>query len=269
MAGIDRASSLPLYFQLKQLLTLEIACRGLGPGDLLPGDHALCETYKVSRTVVRQALTDLEVEVEGVIERVKGKGTYVAFPKTSKRLMQSLTGLFEDVVACGGHLRSEVRNLKVVDADADARVAKELRLDPGAPVVLLERLGILGGQPRAMSVSHLLHYLVPGLERGDLSDQSLSALLERRYGVRLAYGRRSVGAILATRPLSQSLGVAVGAPVLELRSLSVDTVDRPVETFVAYHRGDRSRFDVDLVRESSRPTRPSMVLTPPEPLSTV
>lgn len=181
--------------------------------------------------------------------------------------MQSLTGLFEDVAARGGHLRSEVRNLKVVDADA--RVAKELGLNPSAPVVLLERLRIVDEQPWALSVSHLPHSMVPGLEGEDLSDQSLYALLECRYGVRLARGRRSVGAILATRPLSRSLGVAVGAPVLDPRSLSVDTVDRPVKTFVAYHRGDLSRFDVDLVREGPRPTRPTMVLTPPGPLSTM
>lgn len=262
MTAVDRASPLPLYFQLKHILTQEIARKG--PGDLLPGDHALCETYGVSRTVVRQALTELEFE--GVIERVKGKGTYVAFPRTSERLVQSLTGLYEDVAARGGHLRSEVRHLEVVEADA--RVATELGLEAGAPVVLLERLRLVDEQPWALSVSHLPHYMVPGLESEDLSDQSLYALLERRFGVRLARGRRSVGAILATRPLSQALGVAVGAPVLELRSLSVDAADRPVETFVAYHRGDRSRFDVDLLRESSRPSRPTMVLTPPEPLST-
>lgn len=262
MAGIDRASPLPLYFQLKQILVQDVARRV--PGDLLPGDHALCETYGVSRTVVRQALTELEFE--GVIERVKGKGTYVAHPRTSERLVQSLTGLYEDVAARGGHLRSEVRRLEVVEAGAG--LAAELAVEPGAPVVLLERLRLVDEEPWALSVSHLPHDLVPGIEHEDLSDQSLYALLERRFAVRLARGRRSVGAVLATKPLSQALGVAVGAPVLELRSLSVDADDRPVETFVAHHRGDRSRFDVDLVRESSQPTRPTMVLTP-EPLGAV
>lgn len=257
MTTIDRSSPLPLYFQLKHILTHEIASRGLEPGDLLPGDHALCATYDVSRTVVRQALTELEFE--GVIERVKGKGTYVAWPKTSERLVQSLTGLFEDVAARGGHLRSEVRTLEVVAADA--RVAGELQLEPGAPVVLLERLRIVDDQPWALSVSHLPRYMVPGLEDEDLTDQSLYALLERRYGVRLARGHRSVGAIVARKHLSQALGIPVGAAVLELRSLSEDTAGRPVESFIAYHRADRSRFDVDLVRESTRPLRPTMRLT--------
>ena len=259
---IDRSSPLPYYHQLKQLLVREIARRGLRPGDLLPGDHALCEAYDVSRTVVRQALTELEFE--GVIERVKGKGTFVAQPKTAQGLVQSLTGLFEDVAARGGHLHSEVRTLRVVPADS--HIAEELRIRPDTPVVLLERLRFVEELPWVLTVTHMPHDLVPGLEYEDLTDQSLYALLEDRYGIRLVRGRRSVEATLAGQVLAGALGVPVGAAVLTLRSLSVDAEDRPVESFVAYHRGDRSRFEVDLLREPrSRPTKPSMIVTGGEP----
>ncbi len=254
---IDRSSALPYYHQLKQLLVQEIARRGLQPGDLLPGDNALCETYDVSRTVVRQALTELEFE--GVIERRKGKGTYVARPKTAEGLVQSLTGLFEDVAARGGHLRSQVRTLAVVPADD--QMAAELQIEPDAPVVLLERLRFVEDQPWVLTVTHLPHALVPGLEHEDLGDRSLYAVLEETYGVRLAHGRRSVEASAAPQPLAGALGVAPGAPVLVLRSLSFDADDRPVESFVAYHRGDRSRFEVDLVREPVSGAKPSMIVT--------
>ncbi|HEX4250482.1 MAG TPA: GntR family transcriptional regulator [Pseudonocardia sp.] len=255
---INRSSPLPYYHQLKQLLVQEITRRGLRPGDLLPGDHALCDTYDVSRTVVRQALTELEFE--GVIERIKGKGTFVAQPKTAEGLVQSLTGLFEDVAARGGHLRSDVRTLRVVPADS--HIAAELRIEPDTPVVLLERLRFVEELPWVLTVTHLPHDLVPGLEYEDLTNQSLYALLENRYGVRLVRGRRSVEATLAGQVLAGALEIPVGAAVLTLRSLSVDADDRPVESFVAYHRGDRSRFEVDLVREGrSQGVRPSMIVT--------
>ncbi len=254
---IDRSSVLPYYHQLKQLLVREIEHRGLLPGDLLPGDNALCDTYDVSRTVVRQALTELEFE--GVIERVKGKGTYVARPKTAEGLVQSLTGLFEDVAARGGHLRSEVRTLEVVPADT--QVAADLQIEPDSPVVLLERLRFVEEQPWVLTVTHLPHHLARGLEDEDLTDRSLYAVLEDTYGVRLARGRRSVEASAAPQPLASALGVATGAPVLVLRSLSYDADGKPVESFVAYHRGDRSRFEVDLVREPSAPSKPSMIVT--------
>ena len=90
-SGIDRKSPLPFYYQLKQLVLTDLRERNLAPGDRLPGDHELCDTYRVSRTVVRQALTELETE--GVIQRVKGRGTFVAPRRTSEHLVQSLTGL--------------------------------------------------------------------------------------------------------------------------------------------------------------------------------
>src|SRR5918998_2767488 len=49
---IDRMSPLPFYYQLKQILLTDLRNRELSPGTRLPGDHELCETYDVSRTVV-------------------------------------------------------------------------------------------------------------------------------------------------------------------------------------------------------------------------
>src|SRR5438105_2839120 len=75
LTRIDRSSPVPFYYQLKQILLADIKRRQLSPGDRLSGDHELCEVYGVSRTVVRQALADLEAD--GVIERAKGRGTFI------------------------------------------------------------------------------------------------------------------------------------------------------------------------------------------------
>ena len=53
----------------------------------------------MSRTVVRQALSELETE--GVIERVKGAAPSSPSSKTAEHLVQTLTGLYEDVAARG------------------------------------------------------------------------------------------------------------------------------------------------------------------------
>ncbi|GLW07086.1 transcriptional regulator [Microtetraspora sp. NBRC 13810] len=255
-AAIDRSSPLPFYHQLKQILLDEISGRALRPGDRLPGDHDLCQAYGVSRTVVRQALSELEYE--GVIDRVKGRGTFVAQPKTSEGLVQSLTGLDEDVRARGGRLRSEVRKLEIVPADA--QVASELRLEIGAPVVLLERLRFVDGEPWVLTVTHLPADLAPGLLDEDFTDQSLYALLENKYGVRLVRGRRSVEAAVAGTGLARSLGIKPGGPVLVLRSVSFTDGMAPIESFVAFHRGDRSRFEVELDRHAGA-ARPLMIVT--------
>lgn len=257
-AGIDRTSLLPFYHQLKQILIADIQRPSAQPGDRLPSDHELCRTYDVSRTVVRQALSELETA--GLIERVKGRGTFVAHPKTAEGLVQSLTGLYEDVAARGGHLVSQVLHCEVIPAD-DA-VARGLQIAVGAPVVFLERLRFVDGQPWVLTATHIPYDLAPGLESEDFSQQSLYAVLERKYGIELKSGRRGVEASVAGSALARQLGISRGAAVLVLSSISVGGSDRPVEMFIAYHRGDRSRFEVELVRTRSPFTAPLMLVLP-------
>lgn len=47
----------------------------VAPGETLPPEPALCETYGVSRTVVREAIKSLEVK--GLVKAVQGQGTTV------------------------------------------------------------------------------------------------------------------------------------------------------------------------------------------------
>ena len=253
--GLDKASPVPLYRQLKEILRADITERGLRPGDRLPGDHELCDQYGVSRPVVRQALSELQYE--GVLERIKGRGTFVAPQLTSQSLVQSLTGLHEDVAAMGRTLRSEVRRQQVEAADPD--VAARLDVPEGTAVVVVERLRFVDDEPWVYTVSHVPATLAPDLVDQDLREQSLYGLLERRYGLRLTRSRRGVEAHSAGGAMARDLGIARNAPVLKLTNVSFGADNRPVETFVAYHRGDRSRFEVELERAADGRSVPPLV----------
>jgi GntR family transcriptional regulator len=239
---IDRNSPVPYYHQLKEILRAEIEHRHVG--DQLPHDHELCARFEVSRTVVRQAMTDLQNE--GLLERHKGRGTFVTPHRTSQSLVQVLTGLYDDVATLGLTLHSDVRALKVEAADAET--ARLLELSPGSAVVVLDRLRSVDGEPWVSTVSRLPAHLVPDLVDQDLREQSLYALLERRYGIVLARSHRTVEAHAADARLAADLQIPRHAPVLRLTSVAYTADGVPVETFVAYHRGDRSRFEVDVRR---------------------
>lgn len=244
-ANVDRTSPVPLYHQLKRVVLDEIERRGLEPGARLPGDRELCTDYDVSRTVVRQALSELEHE--GVIERRRGEGTFVAAHKTAQSLVQSLTGLFQDVHSRGGEVISEVRRLEVTPADRS--IAANLEIELETPVIVIERLRLVDGEPWVFAISHVPYDLAPELLDVDLSHRSMYQALEEMCGLELVRARRTAGAAAAGAQLARDLGITVGAPVLVLRNVSYDPDDRPFETFVAYHRSDRSTFEVELVRE--------------------
>jgi len=72
---IDPTQPIPIFFQLKTLL-LEDILGGRYDGDgRLPTEHEFCERYRISRTPVRRALSELAEE--GVVLRHRRRGTFV------------------------------------------------------------------------------------------------------------------------------------------------------------------------------------------------
>jgi len=85
------APRVPKYYRLKELLVELIT--SLPPGSPLPPERTLAERYGTSRTTVRQALAELVIE--GRLQRIQGKGTFVAKPKVPHQLQ--LVGYTEDM----------------------------------------------------------------------------------------------------------------------------------------------------------------------------
>jgi multiple sugar transport system substrate-binding protein len=72
---LTRGQPIPVYYQLKTLLTEEILSGVYGTDGRLPTEHELCERFGLSRTPVTHALTDLAAE--GVVLRRRRYGTFV------------------------------------------------------------------------------------------------------------------------------------------------------------------------------------------------
>lgn len=241
---IDRSSPIPYYVQLKEALRGPIDGGLWKPGDQIPGEVELCRLFNVSRTVVLQALNELGYE--GLITRVKGKGTFVSEPKISESLVQKLTGFYQDMIDRGHNPVSKVLKQEVMPAST--KVAGYLRLTPGTQVIDIERLRFIQDEPIVLVTTYLPYSLCPKLADADLSNQSLYAFLEEECGLVIARGRRMIEAVLANEYEARLLQVKKGAPLILLDSVSYLKDDTPIEYYHALHRGDRSRFEVELVR---------------------
>jgi GntR family transcriptional regulator len=259
LGAISKDSPVPLYFQLKELLRQEIESGRWQPGQQIPPEMELCEAFGISRTVVRQALRELEYD--GLLYREQGKGTFVAEPKISESLVQDLTGFYEDMVARG--LTPVTQVLRQEVQPADEKVAHYLQIQPGDEIVLIERVRSVGGEPFVLVVTHLPYHICPDLVNEDLTTQSLYALLEGKYGLQLSHGRRTIEAVAANQYEVRHLGVQEGAPLILLHSVSYLKDGRPIEYFHAVHRGDRSRFEVEVVRTRHRENLLDQVMEPP------
>jgi GntR family transcriptional regulator len=244
MVVVDQNSPIPYYVQVKEALRQRIQQGEWMRGDQLPVDLELCQMFGVSRTVIRQALNELVNE--GLVIRRKGKGTFVAEPKIGESLVQKLTGFYQDMVDRGHAPVSRV--LKQQSTPASPLVAAFLEIAPGTPVIEIERVRFVQDEPIVLVTTYMPQVLCPELLNEDLTHQSLYAYLERRYNLVTVRGHRTLEAVPANEYEANFLQVKRGAPLILLDSVSYLEDGTPLEYYHALHRGDRSKFEVELVR---------------------
>src|SRR5215217_9713202 len=132
-AGIDHQSPVPKYSQLREIL-LDLVETELDADQSIPSERELSSRFGLSRMTARQAVEHLVSE--GRLYRVQGKGTFVARPKIDMPLR--LTSFTEDMRARG--LTPGSRDLDRRRIPASAAVARELNIDTGDLIYVIERL---------------------------------------------------------------------------------------------------------------------------------
>ncbi|NNG87066.1 GntR family transcriptional regulator [Streptomyces sp. NHF165] len=239
---MDRASPVPLYFQLAQQLEAAIERGELAPGSLLGNEIDLAGRLGLSRPTVRQAIQSLVDK--GLLVRRRGIGTQVVHSQVKRPL--ELSSLYDDLEAAGQ--RPATRVLGYGTEEATAEVAAALAVPEGTEVRTIERLRLTHGEPMAYLRNHLPVDLLP-LERESLEATGLYRLM-RGSGVTLHSARQSVGARTADGPEGELLGEPAGAPLLTMERTTYDDTGRAVEYGSHLYRASRYAFEFQLLVRS-------------------
>jgi GntR family transcriptional regulator len=210
------------------------------PGTTAPSERELVQQFGVARMTVRQALDALVAE--GMLERVPGRGTFVAHPR---RGIGRLRGFTEEMTARG--MLAESLTLLVRRDNAAPRVAHALDLTVGDPVIRWKRLRRADGTPMTIEDAYLNEVLIPGFLQSGMPTSLYDALGDR--GLRPNWAEDSVGADLASAEEAGLLEIPVGSPVLRhsRRALARGKV---VELSRSVYRADRFTQWVQLGRET-------------------
>ncbi|HEX6501322.1 MAG TPA: GntR family transcriptional regulator [Micromonosporaceae bacterium] len=225
---------------LRQVLREEIT-RTLKPHDMLPPERELAARFDVSRMTIRQALRSLTDD--GLIYAVRGVGTFVTEPRVSKDLM--LSSFSDDMRARGLRPGSRLVAAETVDADAD--LAKDLGIEPGAGAFRIERVRTADDIPVAHEQAYLPARLFPRLLDQDL-EGSLYELMERRYRVRVDRAQQTTRAVNLGKRYADLLAVPPRTAALHVRRIGIDSQGRVVERTDTLYRGDRYDFSAVIRR---------------------
>jgi GntR family transcriptional regulator len=148
--GIHRDSPVPLHYQLRHLLVGMIERGEIRPGDVLPPERDLAAQFGVSLAPVRQAILDLVKE--GVLYRVRGKGTFLREPSLVEHdsILSSFTASMREK-----GLEAEMRLVRQKSIRTTRQLADALRSSEPR-TLLLERVALVQDEPVALFASLLI-----------------------------------------------------------------------------------------------------------------
>jgi GntR family transcriptional regulator len=229
-----RAASLlppgrPLYEEVRAHLTEGIAAGRWKAGEAIPPEAQLARHFGVAIGTIRKGVDSLVAQ--GALVRRQGKGTFVT-SHDGRRLMFHF---FHIVGADGAKAYPEVRTVSFERGRAGAPEAGALAIARDERVIRIRNVLTLSGSPVVVDDITLPAALFPGLTERIFAarDNTIYHLYQSRYGINVLRTDERLRAALAKGEVASLLGVAPGAPLLEVRRVALTFRDRPVELRVS------------------------------------
>lgn len=199
----------PMYRQIADAFREKINAGELKPGDALPTESCLQETFNVSRVTVRQALKLLADE--GIIESIQGSGSYVKEERVNYDIYQ-LTGFYEKLVDRNVDTHSDVKTFEVVKADT--RLAAILAINPEDKVWHIKRVRFIKQKPVNLEETWMPLAMFPDLTWG-VMEKSKYHYVEQIKKMVIDRSEQEVVPIMPSEEAIAAMSLDPAKPILE------------------------------------------------------
>jgi phosphonate metabolism transcriptional regulator PhnF len=234
------SSSPPLWRKIAADIEQQIKSRQCSPGDKLPTEHKLVAHYVATRHTVRRALAHLADR--GLVETTQGRGSYVRRPALIYRIGRRTR--WSEVMAAM-NARHETRTLALETRPAGVREARALGLNVGAPLVFIERLALVDGEPVSISRHHFSGDRFPYFPEMYSKTLSITQTLRESGVPDYTRSRTRLSARLPTPDECELLRSPRHVPLLVTQSLNLDGMKKPLEWGEARFAADRIELDLE------------------------
>ncbi len=229
----------PLYYKIYRDLRKKIL-DGYFKGGKIPTEKELCKEYDVSRMTIRNALEKLMME--GLIERKKGKGTFVK-KKGSEEKLSKLSGFTEEVGK--DRVTSKVLANKLVRIPLEAK--DKFGLPEDALVLMLKRIRYIDGEAVAVEEAYLnpsIDVRILKIIEMDMSKKSLYEFLRNDLGISLDHAEETIEVINLSSSQAKLLNHTAGKCALLRKRYTYTSDDKCVEYVLSIYIGDKFKFHV-------------------------
>ncbi len=238
---VNKNLPIPLYFQVAENIRDKIIQNIYQIGRHIPTETQLQNEYSVSRETIRKAISNLVAE--GLIEKVRGKGTFVVEPKIVHRV-GSIYGCTEEILVRGMVPATKLLEITKLSPPESMRV--EMRLSESEKIIKLKRLKYADNKPVALLTSYIPSEFVPGICEDNFVDGSLYKTFEQVYHHVLSKAEEVIEAGSASEQQAQILGVQTNSSVLVVNRLTYLENSSVIEKLTAFYRSDVYKYTVQM-----------------------
>ena len=233
----DRRNGTPAYKRIQAAILKRFRTGQLKPGDSVDSERELARIHHVSLMTARHALAGLERE--GLVERRRGAGTFVAPPKIHFNKLMSFSEQMSgrSLSAC-----SKVLSIRLIDNEQE--IAARLALPPSSRLIKIERLRLGGEESFALETCYLSGEEFGGLVHAHLERGSLFSTLEHDYGVQLAHADEEIDATVADPQTARVMEIPRGVPLLRIRQVIYSSNGRAIVYVLGFYRSDRHTLSI-------------------------
>lgn len=191
----------------------------------LPRESVLSERLGISRTQLRDILASLERE--GFITRRHGVGTIINRHVLNVQTRMDIEVEFLDMIRQSGH-QAAVAFVRVSDGTADAKIADQLKIPEGTPIIRIARLCTADEKPAIYCEDVIEKAIAKG--NYTLKDLKLPIFhfLQQFCGVNAYMDLTDVRPAAADAALSEIFRVPIGTPLLNMDEVDFDIDGKPV-----------------------------------------
>lgn len=205
----------------------------------IPSETELANDLGVSRTTIRDALSRLEHE--GTIYRKQGAGTFVNEPGLQIKSRLEEIWSYEEVLRDHGY-RPSVKIGEIVTEPAGEHLARELRLEPGEPVVVIEKLFLEDDVPVVLTTNRIPEKLVSVPIKAANGKKPLPELLDDHCDCFLSYYLSEIVPVSLGSYEAERLAAPRRTPAVSFEEIGYDQENRPVVKATSFFRDDLLRF---------------------------
>ena len=229
----------PLYDQLVDLLSDKIQ-NEMHPGDALPSERDLAETYGLSRTTVRLAMSELE-EL-GLVTRKHGKGTFVSSVSRDTTDLMGTYSFTDQMRSLGRVPHTEVLDFEV--REASKFVAQNMDLRLGEAVFRMRRLRSADGVLMMLERTYMPVKVFDGLTKHMVESKSLYEIVEQDFRMKIKTAEEAFGARAARPDEAKLLKIDEDSPVLHLVRTTYNSKNVVIEYTRSVARADMFEYKI-------------------------